>query len=124
MTLCLFRVAQEALQNALKYSHARHVTVHLKGTPDGIALTISDDGAGFNVDAVWGKGLGLHQHGRTGRSGAAARFEIQSDPGNGTRLTVRVAISLRERDAEQIAVGAGAESVAARSCPQVRAESA
>src|SRR6185295_17511447 len=59
LTLCLFRVVQEALQNALKYSHARRVSVSLTGVAGALALTIVDDGAGFDVDAEWGKGLGL-----------------------------------------------------------------
>ena len=57
--MCLFRIAQEALQNALKYSKAHKVSVDLRGVSDGIALTIVDDGVGFDVDAVWGRGLGL-----------------------------------------------------------------
>ena len=56
LTLSLFRVVQEALQNALKYSRARTVTVDLRGESDVLALTVSDDGVGFDVDAAWGKG--------------------------------------------------------------------
>jgi signal transduction histidine kinase len=59
LTLCLFRIAQEALQNAAKYSGAQHVAVHLSGKPDGLVLTIMDDGVGFDVDRAWGKGIGL-----------------------------------------------------------------
>ena len=102
VTLCFFRVAQEALQNALKYSHARHVTVHLKGTPDDIALTISDDGAGFNVEAAWGKGLGLLSMAERVEA-VGGRLDIRSDPGTGTRLIVRVPFR-SQRDAAQIAV--------------------
>ena len=55
----VFRVVQEALQNAIKYSRASKVSVHLSGVADGLALTIVDDGVGFDVDTSWGKGLGL-----------------------------------------------------------------
>src|SRR5262249_57575390 len=44
ITLCLFRVAQEALGNALKHSDARHISVELTGAPSSLALTIADDG--------------------------------------------------------------------------------
>jgi signal transduction histidine kinase len=89
LSLCLFRIVQEALQNALKYSKAHNVSVDLRGVSDGIALTIVDDGVGFDVDAVWGRGLGLiSMHERVEAMGGT--FEIRSGPGAGTRLEVRV----------------------------------
>ncbi len=88
LTLCLFRIAQEALQNALKYSRAHLVSVHLSGSPDGLELTIVDDGVGFDVNAAWGKGLGLIS--MTERLEAiGGTLEIRSKPGTGTRLEVR-----------------------------------
>ena len=59
LTLCLFRIAQEAVRNAIKHSAARTVIVHLQGDRDGLVLTITDDGRGFDVSTVWGRGLGL-----------------------------------------------------------------
>jgi PAS domain S-box-containing protein len=59
ISLCLFRVAQEALRNALTHSGARRIDVQLTGAPDSIALRISDDGAGFDPHAVQATGLGL-----------------------------------------------------------------
>src|SRR5258706_1004044 len=59
LALCLFRIVQEALQNAIKHSAASNVSVHLRGDRERLVLTIVDDGAGFDVDAAWGKGLGL-----------------------------------------------------------------
>ena len=58
LTLCLFRIAQEALQNALKHSKAHNVSVDLRGVSDGIALTIVDDGVGFDVDGRGAEGSG------------------------------------------------------------------
>jgi signal transduction histidine kinase len=93
VSLCLFRIVQEALQNALKYSNAHKVSVDLRGVSDGIALTIVDDGVGFDVDAVWGRGLGLiSMHERVEAIGGT--FEIRSSPGAGTRLEVRVPASI------------------------------
>jgi signal transduction histidine kinase len=58
VSLCLFRVLQEALHNAVRHSGARHFDVHLRGTGDAIDLTIRDEGVGFDVDAA-NRGLGL-----------------------------------------------------------------
>ncbi len=55
LTLSLYRIVQEGLQNALKHGKARNVSVDLTGVSDGIALTIVDDGVGFDVDARMGQ---------------------------------------------------------------------
>jgi signal transduction histidine kinase len=49
ISLCLFRVLQEALQNSAKHSGARHFEVRLWGTSREIHLTIGDSGAGFDT---------------------------------------------------------------------------
>jgi PAS domain S-box-containing protein len=60
ISLCLFRVLQEALHNSAKYSGVRHFKVRSWGTPDEVHLTVSDLGFGFDVDlARTGRGLGL-----------------------------------------------------------------
>lgn len=59
-SLCLFRVLQEALQNAVKHSGAKHFEVLLKGTPNEIQLSVHDSGVGFDPEkALFGHGLGL-----------------------------------------------------------------
>jgi PAS domain S-box-containing protein len=59
-SLCLFRVLQEALQNAAKHSGSRHFHVSLTGTSDEIHLTVRDSGVGFDVEeAMRGRGLGI-----------------------------------------------------------------
>ena len=89
LTVCLFRVVQEALQNALKYSKAHEVSVRLRGLPDGLALTIVDDGVGFDVNEASGRGLGLiSMKERVEATGGA--LQIRSTPGAGTRLEVTV----------------------------------
>ena len=95
LTLCLFRVVQEALQNALKHSRARTVSVHLIGGPTELTLTIVDDGIGFDVDAAWGVGLGLVSI-RERLDAIGGTFAIRSEPGAGTSLEVRAPLALLE----------------------------
>jgi PAS domain S-box-containing protein len=60
ISLCFFRVLQEALHNAAKHSRVRHFEVRLWGTSGEIHLTVRDSGAGFDTDAARkGRGLGL-----------------------------------------------------------------
>jgi signal transduction histidine kinase len=83
--LCLFRIVQEGLQNAVKHGSARTVAVDLTGGPNGLTLTIVDDGVGFDVDARSAKGLGLiSMEERLEPLGGT--LEIHSRPGAGTRL--------------------------------------
>ena len=60
VSLCLFRVLQEALHNAVRHSQVRHFDVHLRGAGDAVDLTVRDHGVGFDVEeANRGMGLGL-----------------------------------------------------------------
>jgi signal transduction histidine kinase len=60
ISLCLFRVLQEALNNSAKHSGVQYFEVELWETSDEIHLAVSDSGVGFDPDAVKaGKGLGL-----------------------------------------------------------------
>ena len=93
LTLCLFRVVQEALQNALKYSKAYRISVRLNGRPEGLSLTIVDDGVGFDVEAALGQGLGLISMGER-LEAIGATLEMHSSPGAGTRLEVTVPVDV------------------------------
>ena len=95
LTLSLFRVVQEALQNALKYSRARTVNVDLRGDPRSLALTISDNGVGFDVDASWGKGLGLISIGERIEA-IGGTLDLRSTPGGGTSLTINVPLAIEQ----------------------------
>ena len=60
ISLCLFRVLQEALQNATKHSGSRHFEVSLKCSSEEIALRVSDSGVGFDPnEIIKGQGLGI-----------------------------------------------------------------
>jgi signal transduction histidine kinase len=89
IALCLFRVAQEALRNAVKHSDAGHIWVDLTGGPSSVALTVTDDGKGFDVNGLPNAGLGLISM-RERVESVGGVLEIQATPGSGTRLSVTV----------------------------------
>ena len=98
LKVCLYRVAQEAVQNAIKYSGAREIFMSLAGTGDALTLVVGDHGAGFDAQASMHRGLGLVSMGeRVEAFGGTLR--IQSAPGAGTRIeaTVPLAIPQAER---------------------------
>ena len=102
LTLCVFRIVQEALQNAVRYSGAHAVSVHLNGDGEHIALVVADDGRGFDVSSAWGKGLGLISMGERVEA-IGGTFTIHSTPGAGTRLEVNVPLGAAH-DSNPIAV--------------------
>ena len=85
----VLRIAQEALQNAVKHSHASHVTVVLRGDGSRLLLEIEDDGVGFDPAA---EGIRSRRLGLTSMEERAERIggtlEIRSAAGAGT--TVRL----------------------------------
>jgi signal transduction histidine kinase len=93
LTLCLYRVVQEALQNAVKHGAAGRISVSLIGCGDAVVLTVADNGAGFDVDRAWGKGLGLISMSERVEA-VAGMFEIHSAPGEGTRVIITIPIDL------------------------------
>ena len=90
ISLCLFRVTQEALHNAVKYSGMQEYTVKLSATADEVQLVVSDSGSGFDVaEATRNQGLGLvsmqeRVHLLNGR------FHVESRPGEGTIVIASV----------------------------------
>lgn len=94
LTLPLFRVVQEALQNALKHAHASTITVAVRGADGELAVSIADDGTGFDSVAERTKagGIGLISM-RERIEALGGKFEIRSAPGRGTTIGVRVPLS-------------------------------
>jgi len=98
--LCLLRVLQEALHNAVKHSRAKRAEVQLTEHENEIHLTVSDSGKGFDIEvAKQGTGLGLTSMQERVRliDGAIA---IESKPMGGTTIRVRIPL---QRNAEQAA---------------------
>ncbi len=84
----LFRIAQEGLANIARHSEATIVKINLDRLEDGFSLTISDNGCGFDIDTVAGKGLGL-QSMRERMQALDGSLDVVSTPGAGTSLTAR-----------------------------------
>jgi len=92
--LCLFRVLQEALHNAVKHSGVKRIEVELRQNSGEIHLIVRDSGRGFEVEkALQGKGLGLTSMRERIRL-VNGTMTIQSKPMAGTAIHVRVPVEL------------------------------
>ena len=90
IALCLYRVAQEALQNIAQHARAHEVKVTLKSSADEIELAIADDGKGFLFDnARSAGGLGLISLDERVRL-LGGGLEINSELQHGTELRALV----------------------------------
>jgi signal transduction histidine kinase len=88
--LCLFRVAQEALNNVARHAGARMATVRLREADGGLLLAVSDDGVGFEP-ASTGKGMHLGLAGMRERLRLVdGSLDIESAPGQGTTIVAWV----------------------------------
>jgi signal transduction histidine kinase len=86
VSLCLFRVLQEALHNAVKHSGVRHFEVELRGASDAIHLTMRDLGLGFDPEgAMKGRGLGLTSM-QERLKAVNGELSINSQPKRGTTI--------------------------------------
>ena len=99
ISLCLFRVLQEALQNALKHSGAKQFRVSLVGSMNEIQLTICDEGRGFDAEQVLkSTGLGLtSMKERLKLVGGELSLDTQLQ--RGTTIHARVPLRLRNKAA-------------------------
>ncbi len=93
----LYRVAQEALHNALRHSGAAHIGVTLSRGARRVVLEVADDGGGFMPDVPGaGGGLGLASM-RERAASAGGTLTVRSAPGKGT--TIRLSVPLCRREA-------------------------
>ncbi|OGR25190.1 MAG: transcriptional regulator [Desulfobacterales bacterium RIFOXYA12_FULL_46_15] len=92
LATALYRIGQEAVTNALRHSGATTITVGLATDEEGIVLTISDNGNGFNtLGYKESKGFGLE--GMKERAGlAGGKLDISSLPGQGTTVCCKVKV--------------------------------
>ena len=86
VSLCLFRVLQEALHNAAKHSGVEHFEVRLTGADGEVHLLVSDAGNGFDLEATRaGRGLGLVSMVER-LTLVGGNVSIDTQPGRGTRI--------------------------------------
>ncbi|WP_042352608.1 PAS domain-containing sensor histidine kinase [Bacillus massiliigorillae] len=89
VSINLYRVVQEAIYNTIKYAEATKVTITLQDSHNGLHLTISDNGKGFNIDTITNEGLGLkHMSERVHQ--IAGEFLIQSELTIGTKVLITI----------------------------------
>jgi signal transduction histidine kinase len=77
------------LHNIVKHAKAKHVSVALKESENHINLTIKDDGIGFEVNQNFSERLGLKSM-RERTESLGGRFEIVSQPGQGTTILIDI----------------------------------
>ena len=93
----LLMIMQEAVGNALRHGEAAKIAVKLGFSPKGIALTVADDGSGFDIESARGdpSRLGLVSM-RLRAEQLGGKFTVSSVKGEGT--TIRVAVPDRKED--------------------------
>lgn len=85
--MVLFRIVQEALNNCIKYSKAKNITVQMNYAVEVFLLSITDDGTGFDTNVKTGIGLKSMQN-RAALIGG--NFSIQSSKENGTVVSIEI----------------------------------
>jgi signal transduction histidine kinase len=114
VALALFRVAEESLTNVVKHSQATLAHVRVTGDADGIALSIRDDGRGFEPSGLErGAGLGFVSM-RERLRALRGTVRVESAPGRGTTIEVRVPAASLTAAASR---GAGAADATTASTP-------
>jgi signal transduction histidine kinase len=83
----LYRIAQESLNNVVKYAQATQMDVHIIYSPTGVHLEIADNGIGFELKHGKPTSLGLRIM-RERAEAIEAELNIESHPGQGTRVAV------------------------------------
>ena len=94
VSLCLYRIVQEALHNVVQHAKADDAEVILTSSSDGVTLTVRDRGVGFVTDRAEGRGLGLLGFRERVRPFGGI-LSIQSERGTGTELRVHIPLGTR-----------------------------
>jgi len=90
ISTCLYRIAQEAIQNATKHSDSRDIVVKLMATADAIHLSVADSGRGFDQAGTgYNAGLGLVSMAERARS-MGGRLSVRSAVNQGTRIEASI----------------------------------
>ncbi len=100
VSIYLFRVIKELMNNALKHADADKIKVELIGSDSGMKVIVSDDGKGFNAESVFEsaydmRGLGLYSI-REWVSGVGGQLKIESVSGKGTKVIIDILIDVKK----------------------------
>jgi len=85
----LYRIAQEAITNAIKHGHAHNIVVRLEGRSGRVCLTVHDDGVGMPAGGGRGQGMGLRIMAHRAQV-MGGSFELRAWPSSGTTVTCEV----------------------------------
>jgi len=100
IALCLFRILQESLQNAIKHSGAQRIEAWLSGASNEIELSVRDAGIGFSPEeAIRGRGLGLTSM-RERLKLVDGKLSIDSQTGLGTIVRATVPLNRSSKAAQ------------------------
>ena len=87
---CLYRVAQESLQNIARHAGAKKASVSVGMKKNAVALSVNDDGSGFDLEEAKGRGglglIGMEERTRL----ANGKLSIAARKGHGTRILAEV----------------------------------
>src|SRR5262249_45110105 len=101
---CVYRIVQEAVNNAVRHANARTVEVSVRRQHEIVDVTVQDDGVGFDTRIVRGLGiLGMEE--RVRRLGG--RLKITSDPGRGTAVRATLPVADLDQRTPTFAPSAG-----------------
>jgi signal transduction histidine kinase len=107
ISVCLFRVTQEALHNSVKYSGVCQYAVELTATAHEIQLAVRDAGRGFDVEAAkLNRGLGLVSMQERVHLVHGSLY-VESEPGKGTRILAIIPVTWGERRSASLPEAAG-----------------
>jgi signal transduction histidine kinase len=89
----LYRIAQEAVNNAIKHAKAKSITVQLNDLGEELSLQVEDDGVGFNINKLEPKsGMGLNNLKKRAEK-IGGSFHLDSSLGRGTNIIVEVPLN-------------------------------
>ena len=98
----IYRIAMEALNNLVRYSRAKKVSVDLQTRSNWVILDICDNGVGFDPEVVRnGGGMGIHNMEQRARK-LGGRLEITSSPGAGTRIKAEIPLLGNSVESENV----------------------
>ncbi|HRS75022.1 MAG TPA: GAF domain-containing sensor histidine kinase, partial [Anaerolineaceae bacterium] len=93
-----YRLAQEALHNAVRHSKASRINLSVVSADDALRLTVEDNGTGFCVEQALAKAGSLGLAGMRERVALlGGEFHLRSRPGHGTKISVLLPMSLKEK---------------------------